>query len=45
MTVNELKEKVLNGSPITKEEALFLKNEDIEEVACAAYERKRRTLL
>ena len=42
MTVNELKEKVLNGSPITKEEALFLINEDIEEVACAADEIRKK---
>ncbi|MBQ4219228.1 MAG: biotin synthase BioB, partial [Butyrivibrio sp.] len=42
MTVNELKEKVLNGSTITKEEALFLINEDIEEVACAADEIRKK---
>lgn len=42
MTVNELKEKVLNDSPITKEEALFLINEDIEEVACAADEIRKK---
>lgn len=36
MTIQELKEKVLNGGFITREEALFLAGEDLEELSAAA---------
>ena len=36
MTVQELKEKVFAGEDITKEEALFLLNADLEEISKAA---------
>ena len=42
MTVNELKEKVLNDTNITKDEALFLVNADLEEVASAADEIRKK---
>ena len=41
MTVNELKEKVLNNKDITKDEALFLIGADLEEVASAADEIRK----
>ena len=42
MTVNELKEKVLNNKDITKDEALFLIGADLEEVASAADEIRKK---
>ena len=42
MTVNELKGKVLNDTNITKDEALFLVNADLEEVASAADEIRKK---
>ena len=42
MTVNELKEKVLNNNDITKDEALFLIGADLEEVASAADEIRKK---
>ena len=42
MTVNELKEKVLNNKDITKAEALFLIGADLEEVASAADEIRKK---
>ena len=42
MTVTELKEKVLNNKDITKEEAQFLINANLEEVASAADEIRKK---
>ena len=42
MTVNELKEKVLNGTMISKEEAAFLIDANLEEVASAADEIRKK---
>lgn len=42
MTVQELKEKVFAGEDITKEEALFLLNADLEEISKAADEIRKK---
>lgn len=42
MTVQSLKNKVLEGNDITKEEALFLMGEDLEELAQAADEIRKK---
>ena len=42
MTINELKEKVLSDTMISKEEALFLIDADLEEVASAADEIRKK---
>ena len=42
MTVQELKEKVFAGEDITKEEALFLMNADLEEISKAADEIRKK---
>ena len=42
MTVQELKEKVFAGKDITKEEALFLMDADLEEISKAADEIRQK---
>ena len=41
MNIDKLKNKVLNGGQITKEEALFLAEGELNELACAADEIRR----
>ena len=42
MKIEELKEKILSGGSVTREEALALESADVEELSRAADEIRRR---